>query len=57
MISFRNEDMRLTRSEKTEILGTKVSQFVFFFVFYSVCNTKQTDHGMNAFGDSMNWYC
>ena len=28
-------------SVKTEILGTKVSQIGFFFVFYSVCKTKQ----------------
>ena len=39
---------------KTENLGTKVSQIDFFFVFYSVCKTKQTDHCMNAIGDSMN---
>ena len=29
----------------------------FFFAFYSVCKTKQTDHCMNASGDSMNGCC
>ena len=41
-------------SVKTENLGTKVSQIDFFFVFYSVCKTKQTYHCMNAIGGSMN---
>ena len=44
-------------SVKTENLGTKDSQIGFFFVFYSVCKTKQTDHCMNALGDSMNGCC
>ena len=39
---------------ETEYLGTKVPQIGFFIVFYSVCKTKQTDHCMNAIGDSMN---
>ena len=44
-------------SVETENLGTKVPQLGFFFVFYSVCKTKQTDHCMNAIGDSMNGCC
>ena len=44
MMSFRNED-------------THLWQIVFFFVFYSVCKTKQTDQSMNSIGDSVNGRC
>ena len=44
-------------SVKAENLGTKVLQIGFSFVFYSVRITKQTDHCINAIGDSMNGCC
>ena len=53
MMSFRNEDMHLG---KQKIWAQKL-QIGFSFVFYSVCWTKQTDHYMNAIGDSMSGCC
>ena len=44
-------------SLKTEKLGTNVLLVSIFFVFYSVCKTKEADRCMNAIGVFMIGCC